>query len=86
MTSLSTLLSYQAISTANIALVGQIGCAEWMITQKDTKGSRLFSYLPFFHMQVKKNQFIMKLDQFFFVRAGNCKTGLVLIVHNENCN
>ena len=32
-------LSYQPMSTANPALVGQIGYTDWLVTQKTTEGS-----------------------------------------------
>jgi len=31
--------SYHPISTPNPALVGRIGCADWLVNQKDTRGS-----------------------------------------------
>ena len=43
------LLSYQPISTADSAQVGQIGCANWLEAQKDIVESEIFVEFGFLH-------------------------------------
>ena len=47
MTSHIVLLSYKPNSTANPPVMGQIGCADWLVTQKDNVGNAFFPFPAF---------------------------------------
>ena len=55
-TSFGGILSYQLMSTADLAHHGWIGCANWLVTQKATEGSwfSFLSSLPQFHILCSK--------------------------------
>ena len=57
------LLSYQTTSTANRALSGQIGCADWVVTQKGNMGFDFFSFPAFVYNSRPKCIFCR--DMFF---------------------
>ena len=48
--STSRFLRFQPISTANPAMMSQIGCADWLVAQKSTGQIRFFSF-PTFALQ-----------------------------------